>query len=587
LPASKSGSPMSEHIRLQSSRWSRLLAYFVVSLIGFLLPATALAQRTVPAYEPDREGVSGSTYVALDSWMYDAFSRLQALGFVDAGFLGLRPWTRTTMLKMLAETAPKIEDHSDDSEALRLYLALERELTPRESENFSFLHPTFEGDTVYVRALGIAGTPLRDSYHLGQTIINDYGRPYQEGFNPIVGASGRAEAGRFSLFVRGEYQHAPSAPGYSLALTQQLSSIDNVDFVVNPIQATIPQGPIAAQNNFRLLEANLSYRILNHEISFGKNDRWLGPSKGGAMLYSNNADNIYSFQIDRTDALRVPLLSDVIGPVRYLFFVGSLQGHSAPNAPWIHVEKISFKPTVNLEFGFSRSTIWGGKGHTPITVHTFLKSFFSFQNVTLAEKEGREDPGARFGNFDFSYRLPLMRKWVTLYTDSLVHDDVSPVDAPRHAAIHPGLYLSHFPYAPKLDLRVEAADTDPPTGRSIGGEYIYSEFIQHQGYTNKGLIIGDAIGRESKGGQAWLTYHLSPAEQVQLSWRSAKAPNDFIPNGTSQNQFKVSAVKRFHTDLEVRGYVQYEHWAAPIYKSGPQSDLATSLELVWHPKSSR
>ena len=75
------------------------------------------------------------------------------------------------------------------------------------------------------------------------------------------------------------------------------------------------------------------------------------------------------------------MLSRLTGPFRYDFFVGSLKGHCDPNDPWLHTEKINFKPTPNVEFGFSRSTIWGGKGHTPITLHTFLKSFFSFQNV--------------------------------------------------------------------------------------------------------------------------------------------------------------------------------------------------------------
>ena len=49
-----------------------------------------------------------------------------------------------------------------------------------------------------------------------------------------------------------------------------------------------------------------------------------------------------------------------------------------PGDPWVHVEKISFRPTENLEFGFERTVIWGGQGHGPITIHTFLKSFFSF-----------------------------------------------------------------------------------------------------------------------------------------------------------------------------------------------------------------
>ena len=31
----------------------------------------------------------------------------------------------------------------------------------------------------------------------------------------------------------------------------------------------------------------------------------------------------------------------------------------------MHLEKVSFRPTQNLEFGFQRSAIWGGKGHEP------------------------------------------------------------------------------------------------------------------------------------------------------------------------------------------------------------------------------
>ena len=175
-----------------------------------------------------------------------------------------------------------------------------------------------------------------------------------------------------------------------------------------------------------------------------------------------------------------------------------------------------------------------------------------------------------------------MRNWLTLYTDSFIHDDTSPIDAPRQAAIRPGLYLSHFPRAPRLDLRVEAADTDPDTGRSIQGAYLFAEFIQRQGYTNKGFLLGDAIGRESKGGQAWLTYHLSPAEQVQLSYRNANAPQYFMPGGTTQNLVSLAAVKRLRPNLEARGFVQYERWAAPIYQPGQHTDVTASGQLTWY-----
>ena len=55
--------------------------------------------------------------------------------------------------------------------------------------------------------------------------------------------------------------------------------------------------------DWRFIEAYASYRLLNHEISFGKQDDWLGPGLGGGMAYSNNAENIYSFRIDRTEPL--------------------------------------------------------------------------------------------------------------------------------------------------------------------------------------------------------------------------------------------------------------------------------------------
>lgn len=176
-----------------------------------------------------------------------------------------------------------------------------------------------------------------------------------------------------------------------------------------------------------------------------------------------------------------------------------------------------------------------------------------------------------------------MRKWLTLYTDSLSHDDVNPISAPRRAGIRPGIYLSHFPVVKQLDFRVEAASTDPPTSRSNGGNFLYTEYVQKQGYTNKGFIMGDWIGREAKGGQAWLTYHLSPDEQVQLSYRNAKAAKDFIPGGTTQNSFQISAIKRIHKDFEVRGWLQYEQWKAPVYKAGGQSDTSVAGRLTWFP----
>src|SRR3984885_3088224 len=541
-------------------------------------------------YEPLKsiEGMS-STYIPLDSWIYPAVMRLYGLGFVDTVFLGMRPWTRLSVAHMLDLSADRITGSTSD-EAIDIYTAIEKDLQPDLRIPLDQKFGRASLDSVYDRVMGIGGTPLRDSFHLGQTDINDFGRPYASGFNNYAGLSARAHYGMFSMYFRGELQHAPSWEGYPLSLAQTLATIDDfATFSSVPLagNTTIPLGPVASVNNLTLLEAYVSAHILGHEVSFGKMDNWYGPGVGGGMAWSNNAENVWSFRINRVEPLYIPYVSRIAGLIRYDFFVGPLKGHNDPVSPWTHAEKISFKPTPNFEFGFQRTVIWGGKGHEPITLGTFWRSFYSISDTNGAEKFSPRDPGARFSAVDFSWRLPYVRNWLTFYCDSEVHDDVFPITAPRHAAIRPGLYLSHFPGAPKLDLRAEAVSTDPDTGLSHGGEDMYIEVVQRNGYTSNGLLMGDWIGRENKGGQAWLTYHLSPREWLQLSYRSDKAAKDFIPGGTTQTDFRFDVVKRLSQDVELKANVQYEQWLIPLYKSGRQSDTSTAVQLTWYPKIDR
>ena len=558
-------------------------------------------------------GSMGSPFIPVDSWIYPEILRLYSMGYIDSVFVGIRPWTRARVNQMLDEAESNIQDaestgSSTAEQAQEIYNAVSYELLPDNEGPCLKMKGRARITSVYTLARGISGTPLRDSFHLGSTIINDYGRPYESGFNNYSGFSGYATAGRFTVYVRGEFQGAPSATGYSASLAQELSAVDETAYL-NPAtgqpyyQATIPEGPIGTTIQTRFLEAYVSAQVLNSVISFGKVDDWLSPAEGASMAYSNNAENIYALHINRIEPLHIPLLSRITGPFRYEFLFGSLRGHTLmtnpayvanpspnvanvinPGDPWVHVEEVSFKPTPNFELGFERTALFGGEGHSPVTLHTFLKSFFSVRNVSAAEKNGPGDPGARFGAFQGSYRLPFVRNWLTFYADSEVHDDVSPIDAPRRAAWRPGLYLSHVPGIPRLDFRVEGAMTDPSVSRSVGGLFMYWEYIEKQGYTNQGQIFGDWIGREDKGGQAWMTYHMSGDEWIQVNWRRQKAAKDFIPGGTTLDDYGVQVVKRIGPDIAVDGNFTFEHWLAPIYKPGVQTVTTTNIQVTWYPQ---
>ena len=68
----------------------------------------------------------------------------------------------------------------------------------------------------------------------------------------------------------------------------------------------------------------------------------------------------------------------------------------------------------------------------------------------------------------------------------------------------------------------KAVTTDPVWQEVSRASSTTGRSFQQQGYTNKGIIMGDWIGREAKGGQAWLTYHLSGNEWVQLQYLQQK-----------------------------------------------------------------
>ncbi|MBW4037900.1 MAG: capsule assembly Wzi family protein [Acidobacteria bacterium] len=581
-------------------------------------PVPDSSRPAVPGYAPEteteRQENLGSTYIPVDSYIYPMALRLYSMGYLNTAFINMRPWTRRSLLHMLQESSPAIIA-SNNTEAVDILAKLDAYLSSEGGETatastYFDRGLVYGAQAVYTRAMGITGQTLRDSFHLGQTIAEDYGRPYEQGFNNITGFATVNEYGRFSLYLRGEYQHSPSSFGYSTVgtgnplapngLAETLSEIDEINYQ-GPNQSTIPAGPIAAQNPFRLMEANLSFYLLGNEISGGKSDAWEGPGLGSAMAWSNNAENIYSFRINRVEPLHVPLLSDLLGPLRYDFFVGSLKGHAYPNEPWVHSEMFSFAPTSNFQFGFERSVIWGGHGHgclqpngvvtpcdEPITIGTFLRSFFSISDTTGPEKYSVKDPGARFSAFNFSWRLPFVSHHITLYTDSISHDDVSPVSAPRRAGYRPGIYLSQVPRIPKLDFRVEGVSTDCSTTICENGSGEYWEVVQRQGYTNKGFIMGDWIGREAMGGQAWLTYHLSADQWIQMEYMKKRTPADFIPGGTSQNQYKFDVLKRLGRDVQLDAWIQVERWKAPIYIDNPNNDAnfdtTMAFQLTWFPK---
>jgi hypothetical protein len=531
------------------------------------------AERSAGTHDDEPRSI-GSPYVELDSWIYPAIDRLAALGYIHNEFLGMRPWTRIECARLVQQAGTEIDSHGSlPNQASQLQIELKQEFQPELDALAGGKHRAFRLESAYANLVGISGTPLNDSYHFGQTIVNNFGRPYREGFNSWDGLSGYATAGRFTLYVRGEYQHSPSAPAYSLPVRQAIAAADN-----NPLQPPIP---VPAANQFRLLDTYVAANVANWNLSFGKQSLWWAPGEGSALLFSDNAEPIYMFRASRIAPFKLPWIFRWLGPMKWDVFYGKLSGNQYPPRPMIHGEKISFKPTENLELGFTRTAELGGMGR-PLTVGRIWRSYFSVTSPT--NETSANDPGKRTGGFDFNYRVPFARNWLTLYADSLSDDDPSPIDAPRRAGISPGVYLSQVPGVPKLDLRIEAVYTDTPSS-SVGGHYIYYDGFYHDLYTNKGNIIGSWIGRQGQGLQAWSTYWFTPRNTVQFGYRHAKVASSFIPGGETLNDGSAKLDWWMRQDFSVSAFVQYEKWVAPILGPNAQANWTSSVDVTYWPHS--
>jgi hypothetical protein len=516
----------------------------------------------------------GSPYVELDSWIYPAIERLAALGYIDSEFLDMRPWTRIECANLVEEAGEAIRTEGSVGEQVdKLYSALRREFQRDLDAQTAGRARSIRLESLYTNVTGVNGRPLNDSYHFGQTIINNYGRPYEEGFNSWDGFSSYGTAGRFVIYVRGEFQHAPSALAYPLSARQAIAAVDH-----NPLQ---PPTPISAANQFRLLDTYAAATAGGWNLAFGKQSLWWGPDRGGDLLFSNNAEPIYMFRASRVVPFTLPWIFQWLGPMKVDAFFGKLSGNEFPPRPLLHGEKLTIKPTKNLEFSITRTAEFGGAGRA-FTLGALWNSYFVF-NQSSGNYPAYKNPGKRTGGVDFSYRVPFVRNWLTIYANSLSADDPSPLSNPPRAAWNPGLYVSQIPRLRKMDFRVEAVDTDlPHVGQGIT---VYWENFYHDLYTNKNNIIGDWIGRQGMGIQGSSTYWFSPRNEIQFGYRHEKVANDFIPGGETLNDGSVKINWWFRQDLSASVYLQYEKWLAPVLAPTAQANWTSSIQVAFWPQS--
>jgi hypothetical protein len=401
----------------------------------------------------------------------------------------------------------------------------------------------------------------------------------------VSGVTSYATAGPLAFYVSGEYQHAPGdarpieRPGGNIVADESHASV------------LAPPSPIREVNRLRLRDAYVALSYRGWQASFGQQSLWWGPGSSGPLMWSTNAEPALMLRVSRTTPITLPWVLSWLGPMRTEYVFGELAGHrfeqdvtgvtgtfarTLSRQPYINAQKVSFHPTPNLEFGISRSGMIGGPNF-PVTAAAVGRSLTSPGTTGT----GPRDAGDRRTGFDFSYRLPYLRKWLVLTNDSMAEDEISPIAYPRRSAMSPGLYMPQVPKLPKLELRVEAPYTDLPGLIDTGFFYWNVRYLD--GFTNRGNVMGSWVGREGRGLSFKGRYWFSAQQTVDFAYRKQGVNPEFLQGGTLHD-FSVRGAWQLGSGLTVEPSVQYEKWNFPLLAPGAKNNVAASVQLTWRPK---
>jgi hypothetical protein len=520
----------------------------------------------------------GSAFVPLDSWVYPAFERLSALGYLNTALLSSKPWTRIECARMVDELIDVLRvEVTGNPELASVQAQLHDEFAYEIARLGGGRNRSARIESVYTRVVSISGPALTDSYDFGQTVSYDFGRPFQRGTNGQAGGSARASLGPLAFFLRAEYQHAPAAPPFSSAALAVMSTRDLVP------ASSIPQPSGLPVNRARLLETYASFTHDNWQFIVGRQSLDWSASPNGSMLWSNNIEPVNMVRIVNAEPIEPEGFFRFLGQVRIDQFFGRLSGHWYTSNPFVLGQKLSVKPFSFLELGFGRTYMLGGGGGDAFTIGNLARGLIG------VKASNGSVPGDDHSEFDWHFRVPGLRNYVVLYGEGYADDDGLPLQNPPKNPWRPGIYLTRFPGISRLDLHFDGVSTQQVGTPNHGlRDLNYWNQTYRDGYTNNGFLIGNSVGRYGRTMHGWLTYWISPRNTLQLDYRRNSVNATFIPGGGAWQDYAVRNEIYLNSGLYVKSALQFEHIARfPVLFSGPQRNVSATVEFGFMPGEGR
>ena len=175
---------------------------------------------------------------------------------------------------------------------------------------------------------------------------------------------------------------------------------------------------------------------------------------------------------------------------------------------------------------------------------------------------------------------PSCSKLVTLYADAYSDDDPSPIDAPRRAVWNPESILRAYPFC---SIWICAWRPSVPKGwRTIMAASTTSSTDQYlDSNTNKGFLLGNAIGRDGRAIEGRSSYWFPARTRVEAGYRQNKISAIYFPGGGTITDGFVNAYYAIGSHWQADIFTQYERFLDPFLpeRVTPQHKRLASAQM--------
>ena len=298
-------------------------------------------------------------------------------------------------------------------------------------------------------------------------------------------------------------------------------------------------------DKIRFDESYIAGFIGNWVISYGRQNRWYGPTWDTSLSLTNNARPITALSLSRKSAepLTIPFTEFDI-PWTVSSFMGQMDDERTVKDTLLWGFRLNFKPFKNLEVGLTRLAQWGGEGHSQ-SLSTFGDILIGRTNCGIDDlvcDENSPNPANQQAGYDLRYSFNLFDVPMSFYGQKFAEDGKEGTlqyvtKAQPQIGFDAHLTIFDKPSTVFIELADSLADCG---ARDNIGDCYYEHSTYTTGMRYNGRTVGSTYENDAK------TYVLGTISQLSINTRLTaklryldlnydnrdKAPNNSIIGNT-------------------------------------------------------